>query len=68
VLARFAEAVQPGPRLPLDRARTELQALVLRRLQLIEMLKAEKNRLRLAPVLLRWGAESSDDQIVVIRF
>lgn len=45
VLAHFAEAVRPEPRpLPDDNAR-ELEALVTRRRQIIEMLTAEKNRL-----------------------
>jgi len=45
VIAHFGQAVGPVVR-PLDDEQTEqLQALVLRRLQLIEMLTAEKNRL-----------------------
>jgi transposase len=53
MLARFGEAVRPELRLLPDVATYELQALVLRRLQLIEMLKAEKNRSRLAPDCVR---------------
>lgn len=48
VLAHFAEAVRPEPRpLPDDNAR-ELEALVTRRRQIIEMLTAEKNRVAMA--------------------
>lgn len=47
-LARFAAAVRPEPR-PLPDAETaELGALVARRRQLVEMLTAERNRLRAA--------------------
>src|SRR6185436_1485599 len=53
VLARFAEAVRPPAR-PLPEAATrELQALVARRRQLVEMLTAETNRQRTAPAALR---------------
>jgi transposase len=45
VLALFAEAVQPEARPPRDEATQELQAMVLRRRQLVEMRAAEKNRL-----------------------
>jgi transposase len=48
-LAHFAEAVRPEPR-PLPDAQTrELEALVMRRRQLIEMLVAEQNRLAACP-------------------
>jgi transposase len=48
VLAHFAEAIRPPVR-PVPGAQTQaLAALVARRRQLIEMLTAEKNRLRLA--------------------
>lgn len=48
VIAHFGQAVGPVVR-PLDDEQTEqLQALVLRRLQLIDMLTAEKNRLKRA--------------------
>ena len=45
VLAHFAAAVQPAVRPVPDAAQRELDALVSRRRQLIEMLTAEKNRL-----------------------
>ncbi len=45
VLARFAEAVHPEPRPLPDEQTQQLQAWVVRRRQLIEMLVMEKNRL-----------------------
>jgi len=45
VLAHFADAVRPEPRQPDDAQTLDLQALVLRRRQLIEMLTAETNRM-----------------------
>jgi transposase len=48
VLARFAEAIRPQPR-PLPDEQTQLlTALVRRRRQLVQMLTAERNRLRTA--------------------
>ncbi|HWF59213.1 MAG TPA: IS110 family transposase [Nitrospira sp.] len=48
ILARFAEAIRPPIRPVPDEQPQALAALVARRRQLIEMLTAEKNRLRLA--------------------
>lgn len=48
VLAEFAQAVRPKPKPLPDEAALELRDLVGRRRQLIEMLTAEKNRLRRA--------------------
>ncbi len=48
VIARFAEAVKPDVRQLKDRQTSELTALVTRRRQIIEMIVAETNRLRLA--------------------
>ena len=48
VLAHFAEAIRPPIRPVPDAQSQALAALVARRRQLIEMLTAEKNRLRLA--------------------
>jgi transposase len=48
VLARFAEAIRPPIRPVPDEQTQALAALVARRRQLIEMLTAEKNRVRLA--------------------
>jgi len=45
VLAHFAEAVRPEARPLPDEQTRELEALVMRRRQLLEMLLAEKNRL-----------------------
>lgn len=47
ILARFAEAIRPPVRPIPDTQTQSLAALVARRRQLIEMLTAEKNRLRL---------------------
>lgn len=60
VIAHFGQAVGPVVR-PLDDEQTEqLQALVMRRLQLIDMLTAEKNRLKRAHHVAR---ESLRDHI-----
>lgn len=48
ILARFAEAIRPPVRPVPDEQTQALTALVARRRQLIDMLTAEKNRLRLA--------------------
>jgi transposase len=48
ILARFAEAIRPPVRPVPDEQTQALAALVARRRQLMEMLTAEKNRLRLA--------------------
>lgn len=48
ILALFAERIRPDLRPVPDKTALELQALVARRRQLIEMLGAERNRLRLA--------------------
>jgi len=58
VLAQFAEAVKPEPRPPVDPQTQELADLVTRREQVVNMLAAEKNRLRSAAVGIRpWIAE-----------
>lgn len=48
ILALFAERIRPDLRPMPDETALELQALVARRRQLIEMLMSERNRLRLA--------------------
>jgi len=53
VLAKFAEAVRPPLRPLPDAATQELSGLVTRRRQVIEMLTAEKNRLRTAAPAVR---------------
>lgn len=53
LIARFAEAVRPEPRaLPDDETR-ELEALIVRRRQLVSMITAEGTRLTSAPVVTR---------------
>jgi transposase len=49
ILARFAEAVRPAPKPLPDREIRALQAIVVRRRQLLGMLAAENNRLSQAP-------------------
>ena len=49
LLARFAAAVRPAPRPLPDAAAQELQAVLARRRQVVEMLVAERNRLGSAP-------------------
>lgn len=58
VLARFAEGAKVQPRALPDEKTLEIQALLDRRAQLIQMQTAERNRLRLAPAKLRRGIES----------
>lgn len=53
MLARFAEAIRPEPRPLADAATQELQALLVRRRQVIEMLVAEKNRLAMTHTALK---------------
>jgi transposase len=48
VIARFAEAVKPDVRPLKDKATSELKELVTRRRQIVEMIVAESNRLKLA--------------------
>jgi transposase len=48
VIARFAEAVKPEPRRIPDAETQELQAIVARRRQLVDMITAESNRLTTA--------------------
>lgn len=53
VLAHFAEAMRPTPRSLPDEQLLALQALVARRRQVVEMLTAEKNRLKQSKPLVR---------------
>ena len=50
-LAHFAQAVQPEPRRLPDEQTQALAAVLSRRRQLIEMLTAERNRLKSAPTV-----------------
>ncbi len=69
VLAQFAEAVKPPVRPLPDEETQELRALVDRRLQLLEMLTSERNRLRQAskrvhPLVqehIRWLKQQIED-------
>lgn len=69
VLARFAEAVRPEIRPLRSAEQQELEALMSRRKQMVEMLTAEKNRLVLAhnrvkPAIkkhIRWMEKQLDD-------
>jgi transposase len=58
VLAQFAEAVRPSARPLPGEATRELSALVTRRRQLMEMLTAERNRLRTTSKRVRQNLES----------
>ena len=49
VLALFAERIRPEPRPLRDAEAQELEALVVRRRQVVDMITAEKNRLSAAP-------------------
>ena len=53
VLAHFAEAMRPASRALPDADSQELGALVARRRQLVEMITAEKNRMRTATARIR---------------
>ena len=53
ILAQFAEAVRPTPRLLPDAQAQELAGLLQRRRQLVDMLTAERNRLAIAPRRVR---------------
>jgi len=53
VLAHFGEAVKPEVRPLPDKATAELAAVLARRRQLVEMLVAERNRLKTAVVAVR---------------
>jgi transposase len=53
ILARFADAVRPEPRLLPDETQQRIDALLIRRRQLLGMVTAERNRRRRAPTLTR---------------
>lgn len=54
-LALFAERVRPAPKALPDEAAQELDALLTRRRQILEMITAEKNRFSSAALALRKG-------------
>jgi transposase len=70
LLARFGAAVRPEPRSLPDEATLELEALIARRRQLVDILVAERNRERLArPSMKRQLAEHIEwlqQQIAVV--
>jgi transposase len=53
VLARFAEAVRPEARPPVDKETLALEALLTRRRQVVEMITAESNRLKQSQPAIR---------------
>lgn len=57
VIARFAEALRPEPRALPDQETTALNALVVRRRQLVDMITAEGNRLATADKVVRRDIE-----------
>ncbi len=59
VLARFAEAVRPTPRDPVDEETAALEALLTRRRQVVEMITAETNRLRQSRPTVRPSIEAT---------
>jgi len=58
VLAHFAAVIQPEPRPLSDEQTRELETMLSRRRQLIEMLTAEKNRLHMARNPVREGIKA----------
>ncbi len=58
VLARFGRAVQPRVRPPASPEAAQLQALVVRRRQLVEMTMAERQRLQVAATVTRPGIKA----------
>jgi transposase len=63
VLAQFAATVRPPARQPQDETTQELQAILGRRRQLIEMLTAEKNRFQAAPKAIRPAIRGHTEQL-----
>ena len=53
MLARFADAVRPEPRLLPDETQQRIDALLVRRRQVLGMITAERNRRRRAPTMTR---------------
>jgi transposase len=57
VLAKYAQTLKPEPRSAKDKQTRELEALLKRHCQLVEMLTQEKNRLRTTPRSVRGKLE-----------
>lgn len=58
ILARFGRAVQPRVRPPMPAEAERLQALVVRRRQLVEMAMAERQRLQVSAAVTRPGIKA----------
>lgn len=58
VIARFGEAIRPEPRLIKDEQARELDAVMVRRRQIVDMLTMEKNRLRCSSKHVRKDLEA----------
>ncbi len=58
VLAKYAQLVKPEPRPAKDKETQELEALLMRRRQLMEMITAEKNRLKRSSKAVRGNIEA----------
>jgi transposase len=63
VLAHFAEVVHPEPRPLPSEATLRLNAMVVRRRQLVTMLTCEENRRATAPVVVRDGIQAHIDSL-----
>jgi transposase len=63
VLARFAALIQPDPRPLSDEQTQELEAVIARRRQVIEMLTTEKNRLHQAQKTVRGAIKAHIDYL-----
>ncbi len=61
VIARFAETIRPQVRLLKDEEMLQLEAIVVRRRQLVSMLTEEKNRLHMAPKKIKKDIEEHID-------
>ena len=61
MLARFAEAVRPEPRLLPDQDQRELAALMSRHCQIVEMIVMEKNRMHTTTKMVRDGIRAHLD-------
>jgi len=59
LIARYAEVVKPKPRRQQEADEIQLVALINRRLQLVDMRTAERNRLRTAPESIKVRLEKS---------
>ncbi|MDR3566681.1 MAG: IS110 family transposase [Candidatus Obscuribacterales bacterium] len=65
IIAHFAEAIHPEPRLLPDEEHKELSALMSRRSQLIDMIVMEKNRLHTTTITVRSHIKSHLDWLQI---